>query len=400
MLIIFFKEIYMEITKHLPINQKIDLGSFYTPDRLVKIVYNYIKDDLKNDFIIADFSAGMGAFISTDYLKNTLVVDIDSYAVGHIKKTFPDVKAILKNSLLNVSREAYGLNEKTKLISIGNPPYNDITSLYKKGIKNDVLIADEDLLSRDLGIMFLKMFDKLEADIICILHPLSYLIKKANFNSLSKFKDNYLLEKGIIFSSSEFEDTSNTQFPIVISYYVRSKNSMKFSDIENFEFDVLNSDKKFKLKEFITTDGIVKKYPSKNQSILDLNIYFQTFRDINSLKRNMTFSLKRTKSSIGITVENLKHYTYLYCFKRFFKPKEPFIYGNLSPLLTDKLFFEVLDKNTLIYAFSDSKILKEYIKAYPDEFEQIKKYYKIDISLKEKETLEKWFKVYFNDIYI
>lgn len=45
----------------------------------------------------------------------------------------------------------------------------------------DKNFCDEDLFDRDLGVSFLKSYNKLKADVICILHLLSYLIKKTNF---------------------------------------------------------------------------------------------------------------------------------------------------------------------------------------------------------------------------
>ena len=55
----------------------------------------------------------------------------------------------------------------------------------------------------------MKAFAKLNQS-ICILHPLSYLIKNSNFNSLKQFTEKYKLIK-IPFSSSLFPDLRKIQ---------------------------------------------------------------------------------------------------------------------------------------------------------------------------------------------
>jgi len=60
------------------------------------------------------------------------------------------------------------------------------------------------LSQRDLGISFLLSYNKLAADFVCVLHPLSYLIKKSNFEALWQFKDNYRLVDSVVISSGVF----------------------------------------------------------------------------------------------------------------------------------------------------------------------------------------------------
>ncbi|GAA7224425.1 hypothetical protein HpCK27_09480 [Helicobacter pylori] len=92
------------------------------------------------------------------------------------------------NALANPKRENYGVSQDEPLIIVGNPPYNDRTSFVKQDIKNKDFIfeIDNDLKSRDLGISFLKSFAILKPAFICVLHPLSYLIKESNYLISSK----------------------------------------------------------------------------------------------------------------------------------------------------------------------------------------------------------------------
>lgn len=79
---------------------------------------------------------------------------------------------------------------------------------------------DTDVQTRDLGMSFLLSYNKLNADCVCVLHPLSYLIKRSNFKLLSNFSKNYKLIDGVIISSGAFSDNSKSiQFPILIGLY-------------------------------------------------------------------------------------------------------------------------------------------------------------------------------------
>lgn len=201
---------------------------------------------------------------------------------------------------------------------------------WKKG-RN---ICDEDLFDRDLGISFLKSYNKLQSDIVCILHPLSYLIKEANFKRLNLFTKNYKLKKGILFSSSFFQNVSNINFPIVIALYEKNTKGMKYNDIKTFKFSILDSKKVFKLSDYANVDSFIRKYPprKKDLQVSDIGIYYYTFRDINSLKRNRGFHTQKDKNSIVVHLENFYKYAYLFSFKKLFRPKNIWLYGNLSPL--------------------------------------------------------------------
>ena len=262
------------------------------------------------------------------------------------------------------------------LIMIGNPPYNDTTSEFKNGEKGKN-ICDQDLYDRDLGVSFLKSYHKLKADVVCVLHPLSYLIKEANFKRLRDFKDNYKLIRGEIFSSALFHGTGTGKFPILVALYEKISSGMTFEYIRQFQFDVLNSSKKFILSEYKTTDGYINKYPPRKNDIKNspIGLYYYSFRDFNSLKKNTSFMVKKHPNSIVVTLENFYKYAYLYSLKSLFDPENAWLYGNLSPLVDVK---EVeRDKDVyVLYALKTNRILKE-IDNYTSE--KIASFYNVKI---------------------
>jgi hypothetical protein len=259
---------------------------------------------------------------------------------------------------------------------IGNPPYNDTTSEFKNGEKGQN-ICDEDLYDRDLGISFLKSYHKLKADIVCVLHPLSYLIKEANFKRLRDFKDNYKLIRGEIFSSALFHGTGTGKFPILVALYERNPSGMTFDYIKQFQFDILNSMKKFILSEYKTTDGYINKYPPRKNDIKDspIGLYYYSFRDFNSLRKNASFITKNHPNGIVVTLENFYKYSYLYSLKSLFNPENLWLYGNLSPLVN----IEEVEQNKKLYvsyAIKTNKVFEEMKNSIP---RKIAEFYKVEL---------------------
>ena len=187
--------------KHLNHIDAINLGSYYTPEVIVDLTYSILQKNIKNikDFSIIDSSCGYGSFLARNNIARRLIgADIDQKAISEAKKIIGEVDFICQNSLLNVSRPSLTIKNDEKIITIGNPPYNDTTSIIRNSIK-DTSIQDKidaDIKTRDLGMSFLLSYNKLKADYVCVLHPLSYLIKKANFALLSKFAKNYIASFG------------------------------------------------------------------------------------------------------------------------------------------------------------------------------------------------------------
>jgi len=354
-----------ELQSHLTQKEIIIRGAFYTPDKIVKLVVSlingYFVEFKDKNIIVLDSSAGYGVFLRELTNKNIDIraAECDSHLKPYLSKILGKDKIFITNSLIDVSREKFNIPADSFLLIIGNPPYNDITSEYKKGEKGKI-VADKDLIDRDIGISFLKSYDKLKANVICILHPLSFLIKEANFNRLKTFRSNYKLINGIIFSSSIFNYTSrSTPFPVIAALYERSSEGMQYEDIKVFPFKIIDENKEFILRDFKTTDAYIHKYPPrKNENKLsDIGLYYHTFRDINSLLRNASFVSKFHYNAILVTLDNFYKYAYLFTFKSLFKPKNSWLYGNLSPLV-DIQYLESHKKYFVMYAFAKNNVLK------------------------------------------
>lgn len=363
---------------HLSKEKQIQMGSYYTPPELVKIVFDFITPYIKKNkekVAIFDNAAGCGAFIAQNLECDYRVADYDVKAIDYLKENFPNNKVFCSNSLVDVSRRNYNIDDGAFLIQIGNPPYNDTTSEFKNGQKGKIQ-CDDELFDRDLGVSFLKSYNKLKANVVCILHPLSYLIKPANFKRLKKFRENYRLQKGIVFSSSMFPGTGATKFPIIVGLYERNKSGMNFEYIKNFEFEILDLNEKFVLSDYETTDGFIRKYPPRKSDtkISPISTYYYTFRDFNSLKRNASFMNEPHYNGIVVTVEEFYKYAYLYCLKKFFKTENDWIYGNLSPLLNLKK----LETNKRLYALYALLSHPTLANLHSSDISEIREYYFLD----------------------
>jgi len=328
--------------KHLKYKDTVNYGSYYTPKWLVDIVYDILKKNIDNfqDYYIVDTSCGYGGFLRGE---NTIGADIDEKAILIAKKQNPQHTYFNHNSLFDISRTQYNLTECDKLIIVGNPPYNDTTSIIRNSIKQEKYLRDNDVLSRDLGISFLLSYNKIHADYICVLHPLSYLIKKTNFESLGSFKANYILKDSIIVSSAVFSETSKiTSFPIIIAFYERFIFGMDFDFISNYTFKTLEG-KSFSTNQFDKISNYITKYP--NQSYIDKDdtiAHFWTMRDINALKRTKTFIDKESYNTIRVTQTKLPYYCYVDIFKEYI-PHIPYYFGNSDIMIDNGYFNEIKD---------------------------------------------------------
>jgi len=361
---------------HLNYKEKINLGAFYTPKSYIYNVWNKIIHFLNNEAVILDSSCGYGNFfnikdIDTKYNIQKIANDIDHFAYQIIQNNFSNIDIFNKNALQNVSREMFGIPKNKKLIVIGNPPYNDITSIIRNNIKEDKIEVDKDIKTRDYGISFLLSYTKLEADIICVLHPLSYLIKKANFNLLKSLTNKYQLIDSTIIDSSTFKETSKgISFPIIIALYQKNKFGMSYDYIKNFEFKTVDN-KTFKLNQFDYISNYVRKYPIKNKLPQQDDILFWTMRDLNALKRNRTFVDKFGYNTIIIDKNKLDYYIYIDVVKQYNKVF-PYYFGNLDVIIDNKLFLEY--KNYFIQeALTRWDFLKRYYKKENIDIQTIRK---------------------------
>lgn len=323
------------LQKHLNKSDTVNLGSYYTPPKLVDLAYELLKNSVKEKFeeyTLLDNSCGYGEFLKYDTPNKKMAADIDEIAIAKLELK----DKYVANALNNTNRSNYGIKDNEKLIIVGNPPYNDVTSQIKKDIKDKIFTIDNDLKTRDIGISFLRSYVKLHPDYICILHPLSYLVKLSNFKLLKNFNTQYKLIDGLVISSKYF--TKGIEFPIIIALY--KKGSMNFDYIKNFIFKVEGGDA-FKLNNFDFIGKYLNKYPKKE--VKDPAGYFYTMRDINALKRNKTFLKENCANAITIEREQLPYYHYVNLFK-FYAKDLPFWCGNLDVFIDNKFFAEHIEE--------------------------------------------------------
>ncbi len=373
---------------HLLKSERIKLGGFYTPEKIVDEAHKLISV-YKNypKAVVFDNSAGAGAFIRSDGRTIYKAVEFDPAAGAFLKSKLPAQNLFIENAILNVSRKKYSIAPSDFLIQIGNPPYNDVTSAYKNGQKGKN-ICDPDLFDRDLGVSFLKSYNKLRSDVVCVLHPLSYLIKPANFKRLRPFSQNYKLKKGLLFSSALFQHVSRTGFPIALALYERNSKGMTDDYIRGFKFSILNSSKAFRLSDYASLDSFIRKYPPRKADIpvSNIGVYYHAFRDINSLIRNRGFHAIKGPHSIVVHLEDLYKYAYLFAFKKLFRPTDLWLYGNLPPL-GHKECIEKNKKYLVEWLFSFEP--KLFLRLPRPAMGKICKFYSIKkYSLKNREAIE------------
>ncbi|GBU26476.1 hypothetical protein R83H12_03174 [Fibrobacteria bacterium R8-3-H12] len=117
--------------KHLSHKQKTNLGSFYTPSHLVRLVYEILAKNINVD-VVLEPACGYGAFFAEKFPQEKarfIGTDIDPVALDIASKKFPNVEFKKANVLSQISRSKFGIGENEKLAIIGNPPYNDVTNL-------------------------------------------------------------------------------------------------------------------------------------------------------------------------------------------------------------------------------------------------------------------------------
>lgn len=365
----------IHVQSHLENAERINLGSFYTPAKYVSLVGDWLERyGLISGSAVLDSSCGYGAFFEllerfpgNRYIGN----DLDEIAVQTVSKMFPRVRTFEQNSLQNASRMAIGISESETLIVVGNPPYNDVTSQIGRGVKRSGLSVDADLKSRDLGISFLKSYDKLEADYAAILHPLSYLIKKANFKAANAFFENYSLLEHVVFDSREFAGTSQASgFPVIVALYKRTPGrGLQFGDIRKTGFRTVEG-LEFSLSDWDYVSDFVEKYPGENRYRPE--ILFYTLRDINALKRSRTFIADRIANAVDVNPEKLAYYCYIDCFKRY--AEVPYWMGNFDVPFDARTFGEIADDAVAVSKNGHPDIFKERVELHGGEEERVRNY--------------------------
>lgn len=329
-----------EYSTSLPDQEKSNTGKYYTPAVLVDLVRELVRPHLTSASKVIDPAAGYGAFLDHFESHEVIAADIDPSS-QEVLNSLGFRAVFCDNSLKNVSRAKYGLSDRDHLVVVGNPPYNDVTSLNKKYGPNSKqkleIEMDEDIRSQDYGISFLRAFDKLEADVVCVLHPFAYLLKRNNFSKLKAFPRHYRLADAVIFSSKEFTDTSKTPFPVVAALYRKDARGMDHAFVREFRFRFLNEKSALILKNIPTSDDddYIRKYqPPKDEKGIesDIGLYMFNFRDINSLlvRGNLIAKIDYDRH-ITIHFKELYKYAYLNALRRHFA--KDYRFGNLSPIV-------------------------------------------------------------------
>ena len=310
-----------------------ELGAFYTPPLLAELIKEMLQSslDAMNDPVVFDSSAGLGGILAAFDEYTVFAADVDTKIVAALGD-MGYVNVHCGNSLKNVSRSAYGIEETADLVMVGNPPFSGASGCEMMSE------ANPSVATKDLGLSFLLAAAKLKPKAICMLHPLSYLSKPANFEQLKPLADNYKLLKGVVVSSADFEPSlGKTPFPVVAALYVPG--SMTFADIGEFAFDIyeqrgsmMDTGKRLILNAIKTTDEFIRKYPPKKgmDQVSDIGIYQYNFRDANFVIAKGALSCSNTASSIPVRYHQLGLYSYINCFKRHFGTH--FVFGNFSPL--------------------------------------------------------------------
>lgn len=334
-------------SSHLPDSKKANLGKYYTPKEIVETLKKRIAPKIKETTYVMDLACGCGAFLELFDDCHILGRDIDPQAI-EILDLFNFNNIGVDNTLLNVSRAKYGLQDDDDLIIIGNPPYNDTSSInkrYSTKAKSKRDPEDPDIHCRDIGRSFMEAYAKLNPRYICVLHPLSFLIKRVNFQNMKYLKSNYVLEDAIIFKSTLFSDLyGGTPFPILIATYKRNEGGMNYEYIKNFVFDIYGSNQKFSLAN-IQQAG--HDYIHQTVTSVDLNndsdigLYHYNFRDINSLNKanfqNSSYRDEHHDTMLVVNYEDLWKYCYVNCIKKFLLPMltegNYYILGNLNPII-------------------------------------------------------------------
>lgn len=362
------------ISKHLCHKDIVNLGSFYTPYKYVMIAGDWLKSEgIDDTYYIMDSSCGYGAFFElSQFFANNVFIgnDIDSQAIKAIPNCFPFVKLYNKNSLLNVSRKQFDIPDSAKLIIVGNPPYNDTTSIINQRIKNGVEM-DSDISTRDLGISSILSYNKLGAEYVLILHPLSYLIKRANFQLVSSFFNNYTIVKHVIFNSQEFANTSKYNgFPIIMALYKKETGSgISYNDIRVFDFHTVEG-RIFRLSNCDYVANYIQKYPHNKR--YSPEILFYTLRDINALSRSKTFLKNRIANAVDVNPEKLDYYCYIDCFKKY--ASVPYYMGNFDIPFIKKDFNDISNSVLAISKYNHPDVFGQCKKPSADDEIKVKKY--------------------------
>lgn len=354
------------VQQHLTYKDMTNNGCFYTPEKYADFLVKKLKNIVPNlkDYVLLDSSCGYGVYF--DYLrdktKKLIGADIDIEAIEIAKHRNPNVEYIHTNSVYQVDRAKFGVRNNENLIIIGNPPYNDTTSFIKNGIKKDAekTPIDKDIKLNDLGRSFMLSFAKLNPEYVAVLHPLSYLVKEANFKSLKNFYGRYKLIYGLVVNSQSFQQTSKSAgFPIIIAIYKHDLSGMNYDNVKNFKFRT-EDNKVFNINGFDYINNYINKYPQKNYQPKETDCMFFTMRDINALRRSRTFINEKTTNTVYVDKDKFSLYCYVDTFKDYLK-HVPYYLGNFN-LMIDYNKFKQIENEFIKYSVQKHQFLHNKFK--------------------------------------
>ena len=86
---------------HLKYKERVNLGSYYTPPKLVDLVWQMIEPVLTKNSVILDSSCGYGSFFVDKKIRQ-IGGDIDNLALQKAKEINPNLELVEQNGLFEV----------------------------------------------------------------------------------------------------------------------------------------------------------------------------------------------------------------------------------------------------------------------------------------------------------
>ena len=128
---------------HLAYESRVNLGSYYTPAEIVDTAWEMIAPYVNSQTTVIDSACGYGDFLKDCGQAITIGCDIDETAIDVAKKNNDNkkVRFFQTNALGDVSRAKFGIPQRSDVIVVGNPPYNDKTSLIRHNIKDTSILT-------------------------------------------------------------------------------------------------------------------------------------------------------------------------------------------------------------------------------------------------------------------
>lgn len=305
------------------------------------MIRRHIRINELNFMTLLDPVCGSGSFfdMSIPFLQ-LMANDVDAEILAYVKNQYPSTRCFSHNSLAMLDRKGYGLEATDSLLVIGNLPHK---LPIPEHVKRKKYVADSSIKNRDVGISHLLACGRLDPDYICVLHPLSFLIRPVHVRNLKEFCQKYRLIDALVISNHEFSDdeTSRT-YPIVLAMYKREPQGMTWRYLQKFEFETVRK-RKFCLKDFMWIDRYLTVNSNRSRvAKADVLIKFHIPFDINELRNNKTFVQHDGANIIHVTEKELDYCCYIEAFKEY-AHHLPYYLGSCNIMFDAQHFDEVRD---------------------------------------------------------